>query len=319
MEGIYKNNKTIYNHIINSLYSFSQNITIPSIIKTSTLKVFLEQELSNNPRLFYISGFKIIDNTKTTIIIPNYTLTKSNVAELFELCENKATSLTSKINTNDKYLQTLYVHDLIERNIKYSNNNIKESHTIIGPLLNKEGVCEGFAKTFKYFLDIIGVPCLVVNGSAYNTTLKKLESHSWNMVNIEKNWYHVDVTFDTTIRSGKVLRYDYFCVSNENILKEHIYNVSDYPIANDKNLLYYEKHNLVMQTKHALKEFIKKEFNNNSSEMVFKLPDIVSEHNIENKIVSVVEDAFAEIGFNGEYSLNSNIKQHIFCLSICNR
>ena len=65
-------------------------------------------------------------------------------------------------------------------------------HTAYGALVNKEAVCEGYAKAYKLLMDAMGIPCDVVIN----------EEHAWNVVCLEGKWYLVDVTNDDTSGNG---------------------------------------------------------------------------------------------------------------------
>ena len=64
-------------------------------------------------------------------------------------------------------------------------------------------VCQGYSLlTYKMMWEA-GIEARIVDGEAMN--------HSWNMVNICGNWYHLDVTWDDPVPdvSGRVL-YGYY-------------------------------------------------------------------------------------------------------------
>lgn len=51
-------------------------------------------------------------------------------------------------------------------------------------------VCEGYAKAFKYLCDESGIGCLILEGNMGGS------AHMWNYVELDGNWYLVDVTND---------------------------------------------------------------------------------------------------------------------------
>ena len=54
-----------------------------------------------------------------------------------------------------------------------------------GVLSGRDAVCVGFATTFRLFMQMLDIPCMVV----HNTELV----HSWDLVQIDGNWYHTDL------------------------------------------------------------------------------------------------------------------------------
>lgn len=61
-------------------------------------------------------------------------------------------------------------------------------YTSYGAFVNHNVVCQGYALAFKVLMDRAGIPCCYVKSDAMN--------HAWNMVQLDGNWYHVDVTWD---------------------------------------------------------------------------------------------------------------------------
>jgi transglutaminase/protease-like cytokinesis protein 3 len=62
-------------------------------------------------------------------------------------------------------------------------------------------VCEGYAKSFKYILDDLGIPCVIVCGVGQNSN-GEIENHAWNYVKLKDKWYAVDCTWDDPIIIG---------------------------------------------------------------------------------------------------------------------
>lgn len=114
------------------------------------------------------------------------------------------------------YQKIQYIHDWLIDNLEYDTTyNAHNNRNIYGALINREVVCEGYAKAFKYLLDKMQIPCILVSGKAVNSE-GKTESHMWNYIRINNIWYFVDVTWDDPIltNSDKLpqkFRYRYFC------------------------------------------------------------------------------------------------------------
>ena len=85
-------------------------------------------------------------------------------------------------------------------------------YTSYGAFVNHNVVCQGYALAFKVLMDRAGIPCCYVKSDAMN--------HAWNMVQLDGNWYHVDVTWDDSLYSdirdyaGRALR-NYTLLSDE--------------------------------------------------------------------------------------------------------
>lgn len=127
--------------------------------------------------------------------------------------------------TGNNYEKMKYIHDWLVDNVKYDTVNGDNAANIYGCLVNKSVVCEGYARAYKYLLDELNIPCILVSGIAVDENGNS-ERHAWNYVYIKNNWYAVDVTWDDPIIIGKGkvnedIRYKYFLKGKETIGKDH--------------------------------------------------------------------------------------------------
>ena len=148
-----------------------------------------------------------------------------------EIMENEIKIETDKIIENavgSNYQKIQYIHNYLIDNIDYDSTYIAEhNRDIYGALLKKSVVWEGNAKTFKYILDKVVIPCIIVGGDAINSRGLE-EKHMWNYVKINNMWYGVDVTWDDPILTNggdlpDEFRYRYFC-QGDNINENHVLN-----------------------------------------------------------------------------------------------
>lgn len=66
-----------------------------------------------------------------------------------------------------------------------------------GALMHKKAICMGYSSTFKLFMDMLDIECIIVEGIARHNG----GDHAWNMVRLDDKWYCVDVTWNDTIDS----------------------------------------------------------------------------------------------------------------------
>ena len=69
-----------------------------------------------------------------------------------------------------------------------------ESFSMYGTLVLGKAVCEGYAKTYQYMLNELGI-------ENYLCASDKM-GHVWNIVKLDGKYYHVDITFDDSGISG---------------------------------------------------------------------------------------------------------------------
>ena len=146
-----------------------------------------------------------------------------------ELAIEQAELIKENVKQNafgSDYDKVKYVHDYLIETIEYEKT--VESHNnynIYGALINKKSVCEGYAKAFKYILDDMEIPCIVVFGTAKNSS-GQIESHAWNYVKLNNEWYAIDVTWDDPIIIGfgylsNDIKYKYFLKGQNNFFSDH--------------------------------------------------------------------------------------------------
>lgn len=79
----------------------------------------------------------------------------------------------------------------------YSGQAIDASFSAYGALVNHSAVCDGYTDAYKVLMNALGVPTIGVRSTKAST------SHTWNMVNLNGKWYHVDPTWDITGSTNK--------------------------------------------------------------------------------------------------------------------
>lgn len=140
-------------------------------------------------------------------------------------CANYIDSLRTSINQyislipsdTDDFEREVYIHDLIVNNCEYDydtaeNGTDWKSFTVLGALSDGLAVCEGYAKSFKLLLNLCGINSILVLGYGQD------QPHMWNVVKINGDWYHADITWDDSKDNNF---YNYLNLSEETILTDH--------------------------------------------------------------------------------------------------
>ncbi len=143
-----------------------------------------------------------------------------------------------------------YIHDFICENITYDKLKKPYSHEIIGPLGQGVGVCEGIAKSVKVLCDALGVWCVIaICGNNPEKGIKY--RHTWNIVRIGGQHYHLDATFDNTLgkHQGNAeapgeIRYDYFNLGDKAVFRDHEPLIAPAPGCPDNDHFYYKEKKL---------------------------------------------------------------------------
>lgn len=67
-------------------------------------------------------------------------------------------------------------------------NTTADNDNPYGTLKYHNAVCVGYATTFRLFMQMLDIPCMVIHN--------KEAFHSWNLVQLDGDWYHVDIYSD---------------------------------------------------------------------------------------------------------------------------
>ena len=73
--------------------------------------------------------------------------------------------------------------------IDWEDISDENSHNPYGFFHDHNTICVGNATTFKLFMDVLGIDCMIIHSVEQG-------EHAWNVVKIDGDWYHVDITFD---------------------------------------------------------------------------------------------------------------------------
>lgn len=199
----------------------------------------------DHPEVFYIDVTKLSLNTTCTTIgsfkkyntklaptnnksyLNDYFSSEYNVNDAIEKVEQIKNNFVNKFENCNDYNKILEVHNALAKALEYDSTLSKDNiHNIYGALVKNEVVCEGYAKAFKYILNALDIECILVSGNATNSS-GKTESHMWNYVKLNDNWYGVDVTWDDPIIIGASnsnknnIRRDYFLRGTRTFSKTH--------------------------------------------------------------------------------------------------
>ena len=248
--------KAIYNDLYShkedlktGLYTLDFDIAFNALLHEDSGAETLEKDFQlavnalvfDKPEIFYLDITKMYLLTEITTFGPKKTYRVSigpsnNVPYLSSSFPNIETIRNAEFQienlvqslrfSNNKYYQIREIHDFIVENTEYDETVSKSNiYNIYGTLINKEAVCEGYAKTFKYILDKLDIPCIIACGIGQNSK-GQTESHAWNYVKLNDVWYAVDVTWDdpVIIGNGSVtneMRYHYFLRGSNSFFKDH--------------------------------------------------------------------------------------------------
>ncbi len=142
-------------------------------------------------------------------------------------------TITNEMSTRDKIKA---IHDYIINHTEYDtlktkniNDKTYHSNTAYGVLIEGYGICSGYSDAMKLFLDKLNI----INYKISN------DQHIWNLVYLDGNWLHLDLTWDDPVSYKNITRDNYFLIDTKT-LKElnddvHYYDVNVFKEAKGVN------------------------------------------------------------------------------------
>lgn len=250
-QTIYKAFETNKENMKTGTYKVELGNSFSSLLKESDGQELLgkyyqsaiEAYTYDNPDVFYLSPNKMYLNVETTTKRNNVTYyvyinsgkeanylidefsSKAEVDDAISQIEQVRNNILQNKKAKT-YENIKMVHDYLIENTEYDTTISKSNiYNIYGAMVNGEAVCEGYARSFKYLMDTLGIPCTLVIGKGTNSE-GRTENHAWNYVQIGDDWYALDATWDDPVsNSGWVSqssKYRYFLKGSNDILKDHI-------------------------------------------------------------------------------------------------
>lgn len=210
---------SMYNHMVNrdSTFSFyyTGSDTIDLLKKVSEEDDYLERS---------ISKFETYTSSTECLVKVYYRTTKEQEDYIDSQLKSIVYNLIDPRMSESEIVGA--INDYIVR--LYNYDNTLQSDNVYSALTKKETTCQGYAMTAYKMFRYAGIQVRLISGTMNGTP------HGWNLVNIDGNWYHIDLTNnDNIIRNKYLLKSDEFM--KESKFK---WDSSKYPAANSN---YYSK------------------------------------------------------------------------------
>lgn len=116
-----------------------------------------------------------------------------DMSDRYHKATKKLDEVIKSMNLDGKsdYDKFKAVTNWIVSNVRYDDNNeTKYQHDLTGAVLDGLSVCDGYASTFYYMANAVGLNALFEGGIGNDNRIR----HAWNLVQIDGTYYYVDPT-----------------------------------------------------------------------------------------------------------------------------
>ena len=248
--GAFKDGKLEYDLIANGYADVSDVAAYVNGTDNKLVKAFgagRDAYIMDHPDLFYVDFFgtsvsagqmgkeyaAYLDSSRTLTLYTgdfNSPAAVENAVATYEAKLSEIVSAAKAVGGGNVKDQVEFVNRYISENTEYSfGTEIKDGKnvdtpaaayisTAYGSLVNGKAICGGYAKGFKAVMDRLEIPCVCVQGYAKSTGSAQYEAHMWNYVEVEGQWYAVDVTYNDT---GSQLD-KYLLIGGEELQESHM-------------------------------------------------------------------------------------------------
>lgn len=256
--------KSIYDQCLQALNNGKESVALEDVDEAQ-IKTAVFALLDEHPEFFwlrngysgrYYSTTKAADITFKSLNYWTYSTDKDGYSDRLNDAIDQVVEAAMKYST--EYERVKFVHDYLVQNTDYSYSALNEMKTAddtlwavetqyatnaYGCLVEGSAVCAGYAKAFKLILNQMGLECHYVTGVAGG------DSHAWNCVKLDGEYYLFDTTWDDD--GGEVgtdnyhetyYSYTYFGNTDEQLGRTHTSDADVWPecTALEYNYFYHE-------------------------------------------------------------------------------
>ena len=320
--------RRIYKSIYVSIVNKESYVYIAHIKKENLEKIYIGISY-DHPEIYYIDFSTVnyeIDSCRIRLIF-EYLFSRGILATIENKTNQEIERIVSVMSSNSgKGIIQIEksIHDYMVNSISYDYEALRNksmnrcSFNIYGVINNRLAVCEGIAKFVKLTLNKLGIECFICGGKC-TLENEKIEDHAWNVIKIEEDYYHIDVTWDIRrddAQNKRIVPYDYFNLDDANISRDHF----DFNMSFECTSMLYNYHAIMGRFISGKKQLIQllsdglalgKDFSFRIKRTI-NTPD-----NIDDIVVETFNESVKYNGTNGkQYYLSANKSQLTYYVTV---
>ena len=208
-------NPEIEEYIYNAMLRREERIDVSECdFSESSLQKAVSRIRFLHPDLFFVDKTFGVqpdegDPSKIRWLKPHYLYSGSEHDEKMAAYENHVRTIAAAAPADGTdFDKLLYLHDYFIREYSYDYSyTIRDAYTFFE---QKTGVCQAYMLALIAVAGELGIESIPVTSPRMN--------HAWNLVKLDGNWYHVDVTWDDTGAYPSQTSYAYFLQSDAGII-----------------------------------------------------------------------------------------------------
>lgn len=236
--------RTAYDYILSKVETMESYISLeglPGRMNYDDFSLVWYSVLIDNPQIFttddsWINGGDCFSDGTVRSFGVRYFQDKSSLPAMRRKYEQ---AIAEALKVIDPYMtdyqKEIALHDWICDHVRYDYDpDIGEKTTCsYSGLVDGLAVCEGYSELFTELLHRAGIDAATVYGFVHPAERYPNNSHAWNIVCIDGDWYYVDVTWDDC--NGN---HDYFNLTTEQMAVDHENGIGTFPLCSSRDASY---------------------------------------------------------------------------------
>lgn len=208
--------KKIYDDMVTAVSQFKSSVELEKPIPHATYAKIFGMVYFQEAQLFWLLGrMQTLEKDMDKIPL-SYRFNSSEVAAMQKEIDAKVKELEDSLPANATDMDKMIIfHDYIVLNNQFTKEG-DYVQTVYGALVDGKIQCEGYAKAIAYLCDRAGIENLLITG-----TNSEQNSHAWNKVKLDGEWYVIDTTWDDPMGhedNPQFIRYNYFGATDAEII-----------------------------------------------------------------------------------------------------
>lgn len=262
-----KEEQLVYNQMAECLFQFQDKVTLSTKVEHSVDRAF-HCLLYDHPEIFWTDSYEMTTYSLGKVdteyeFKPIYNMSKEQVQQKQKSIDKYVSSCFEGLDSTDEYEIAKYLFDYLVEHTVYKEG--ENSQNISSVFVEGQSVCMGYSKAYEYLLQKKGIESVIVSGMVDG------ESHAWNLVKLDGEYYHMDVTWgDIQLRNSgsatsEYIDYNFFGVTTDDILKTHVIDSQfELPECDNTACNYYVKEGYVLEQfqEESLEEILKRQSGN---------------------------------------------------------
>jgi hypothetical protein len=215
--------RLIYEQLYEGIAARDQEFNIDAK-EAEEIGIVLNGLLADNPEFFWMDGAASIyglENRPRKKITLEFNCDPEEIDYLNSLIEEEAERYLQELDPDaSDYDKVKAAYEFVINNVSYSID-AEQGQNIQSSMIYHNSVCAGYSKELQYLLHKAGVKCAYITGTVTREDI--VESHAWNLVEIDGTNTYVDTTWgdpsyvmsSETARELPDISYNYLCLTTE--------------------------------------------------------------------------------------------------------